>query len=280
MSISTPLASPGPGQPVPGDGFGRALAAVDTGLDQLADAAVWSLDDARVEARLGEALHAKARLDESIARLVSQLDDRDLAKQAGASSTRAHLIATHRLSVGAAAGLVSQARSMSDRTGLTRHAWAAGLVNAEQAVVIGAAIDKLSADVSDDAAAAGQADLVSQAQTLTHTQLQILANHLVEVVDADGADQALAEQLEADEARALQETTFRGRKGADGTARFSGTLPNLHYDMLKSALDAIASPRRNHHHDNGSRDGDGAAIATAVTGPAGTQQTQLPYGNG
>jgi hypothetical protein len=45
-------------------------------------------------------------------------------------------------------------------------------------------------------------------------------------------------------------------------------------------LDAIASPRCNHNHDNGSRDGDGAAIATAVTGPAGTQQTQLPYGNG
>ncbi|MDQ3484596.1 MAG: HNH endonuclease [Actinomycetota bacterium] len=277
MSISTPLASPGPGQPVPGDGFGRALAAVDTGLDQLADATVWSLDDARVEARLGQALHAKARLDESIARLVGQVDDRDLARQAGASSTRAHLIATHRLSAGAAAGLVSQARSMSDRTSLTRRAWAAGLVNAEQAVVIGAAIDKLSAHVSDDGAAAGQANLVAKAQTRTHTQLQILANHLVEVVDPDNADQILAEQLEAEEARALQQTTFRGRKGADGTARFSGKLPNLQYDMLKIALEAIASPRRNHHDSNG-HDGDGAAIATAVTGPAGTQQTQLPYG--
>jgi hypothetical protein len=55
----------------------------------------------------------------------------------------------------------------------------------------------------------------------------------------------LSEQLEAEEARALQQTTFRGRKGIDGIARFSGRMPNLQFDMLSTALEAIASPRRN-----------------------------------
>ncbi len=87
-----------------------------------------------------------------------------------------------------------------------------------------------------------QAGLVDHAQTLTFTQLQVVTNHLVEVVDPEGADAVLAEQLQAEEARAVQQTTFRGRRGFDGVARFSGRMPNLAYDMLTTALDAIASP--------------------------------------
>ncbi|MBA2774421.1 MAG: DUF222 domain-containing protein [Nocardioidaceae bacterium] len=130
---------------------------------------------------------------------------------------------------------------MTDRTGVTRQAWATGKVSGEQAVLIGAAVDKLSPTVADDVAEDAQADLVDHAQALTFAQLQVVANHLVEVVDPDGADAVLAEQLEAEEARALQQTTFRGRRGFDGVARFSGRMPNVAYDMLSTALDAIAS---------------------------------------
>ncbi|MBA2773876.1 MAG: DUF222 domain-containing protein, partial [Nocardioidaceae bacterium] len=165
------------------------------------------------------------------------------------------VVASYRVSGGAAAGLLSQARCMTDRTTTTRTAWATGKVSGEQAVLIGAAIDKLSPTISEEVVEDAQADLVDHAQTLTFTQLQVVANHLVEVVDPDAADAVLAEQLEAEEARALQQTTFRGRRGFDGVARFSGKMPNLAYDMLTTALDAIASPRRTAHQP---ADGSGA----------------------
>ena len=92
-------------------------------------APVWSLDDRRLGYRLGEALAVQAACDELIARLVGQVDDRDLGRLCGASSTRAHLVANFRVSTGAAAGLLAQARCMSDRTDLTRRAWATGLVS-------------------------------------------------------------------------------------------------------------------------------------------------------
>ncbi len=81
-------------------------------------------DDHRLQTRLGQALAAKASLDELIARLVGQVDQRDLAAVAGASSTRAHLVTSWRMSPGAAAGLVAQARAITERIQLTHNAWA------------------------------------------------------------------------------------------------------------------------------------------------------------
>ncbi len=170
---------------MPSDQVGACLVQLRDVLDKAAEAPVWSLDDRRLEERLGEALAVKASLDELIARLVGQVDDRDLGRQSGASSTRAHLVANYRVSTGAAAGLLAQARCMSERTDLTRQAWATGLVSGEQAVVIGGAVNKLSPQLPAEAVQAGEADLVGHAQALTHTQLQVLANHLVEVVDPE-----------------------------------------------------------------------------------------------
>ena len=276
MSNSSPN-SPWSGRPLPSDRVGACLTALDEDLDKAVDAPVWSLDDARLSQRLGEALAVRARVDELVARLVGHVDERDLGAKAGASSTKAHLVAFYRVSGAAAAGLVSQARCMSDRSTATRTAWATGKVSGEQAVMIGAAVDKLSPEISDEVVEHAQADLVDHAQTLTFTQLQVVTNHLVEVVDPDAADAVLGEQLQAEEARALQQTTFRGRRGFDGVARFSGRMPNLAYDMLTTALDAIASPRRNH---TAVADGSGAPLSPAATGAPcpETDQALLTYG--
>ncbi len=84
--------------------MGACLVQLRDVLDKAADAPVWSLDDRRLGSRLGEALAVKASVDELIARLVGQVDDRDLGRQGGALSTRAHLVANYRVSTGAAAG--------------------------------------------------------------------------------------------------------------------------------------------------------------------------------
>ncbi|MBA2774420.1 MAG: hypothetical protein H0U36_10315 [Nocardioidaceae bacterium] len=107
MSNSRPIPS-WSGRPLPADQVGACLTALDEDLDKAVDAPVWSLDDARLSMRLGEALAVRARMDELVARLVGEVDGRDLGRQCGASSTKAHLVASYRVSGAAAAGLLSR----------------------------------------------------------------------------------------------------------------------------------------------------------------------------
>ncbi len=62
---------------------------------------------------------------------------------------------------------------MTHRTATTRTAWATGRVSAEQATVIGAAVDKLSPTIPEQVVEDAQVDLVDHAQSLTFTQLQV-----------------------------------------------------------------------------------------------------------
>ena len=85
---------------------------------------------------------------------------------------------------------------------------------------------------------------MAHAQTLSYTQLQVAANHLVEVVDPDVVDETLEQQLAAQERKALASAWFTGQHGADGIARGRFALPNLAFGMLKKHLEALSAPRR------------------------------------
>jgi hypothetical protein len=207
------------------DAFAPMLARVASAFAGVVDAPVWSLDDARLADRLAAALRVKASAEELVARLVAELDDRDVATVSGASSTQAHLQATYKMSRREAATVLGQARAMTPRTETTRAAFAAGALSAEQAVAVADAINRLSDDIDPSRIAAAQADLVAEAPHLNPEQLRVVANHLVEVVDPDGADAALERQLSDQEARARQLTCFRMGRVGDGTHRFSGRLP-------------------------------------------------------
>ncbi len=211
------------------------------------DVPTWSLDDARLNDRLAEALSVKAANDELISRLVREVDERDLASKSGASSTRAHLIAAHQMSAAEATRTVATARAMTERCENTRREFAAGHVSAEQALVVAEAVNRLSSTIDPLRIEAAQADLLDHAARLSVAQLRVVANHLVEVVDPDGADETLEQQLQAQEERARKQTMFVGQFGADGISRGRFAVPNVTFAMLKKALDACASPRRDHH---------------------------------
>lgn len=107
-----------------GDAFDGALSAVSLALAGLVDVPAWRLTDEAVQARLGDALAVKARLDELIGRLVASTVERALARLAGMSSDRAWLMATHRMSSGAAARLLARSKAATPRTEPARRAWA------------------------------------------------------------------------------------------------------------------------------------------------------------
>ena len=60
------------------DAFGRGFAGVRRELGDLVDTPTWSLDDNRLDTRIGEALAVRAAADELVARLVAEADDRNL----------------------------------------------------------------------------------------------------------------------------------------------------------------------------------------------------------
>ncbi len=129
-------------------------------------------------------------------------------------------------------------------TEATRRAVAAGEVSAEQGVVVAAAVNRLSPGVDPDRVEVAQADLLGHAQTLSFTQLQVAANHLVEVIDPDTVDETLEQQLAAQERKALASTWFTGQYGADGIARGRFALPNLTFGMLTQHLQALSPSLR------------------------------------
>ena len=253
------------------DAFGRTFAGVRRDLAELVDTPTWSLDDKRLDCRLGEALAARAAIDEVVARLVAEADDRNLPHRYGASSTRAHLMTAHRMSAGEASRTVRTAKQLHG-TGVTeptRRAVAAGVVSAEQGVVVAAAINRLSPTIKPDRVEVAQQDLLTHAKTLSYSQLQMAANHLVEVVDPDTIDKTLEQQIAAQERKALASAWFTGQLGADGIARGRFALPNLVFGMLTKHLEAHTSPRR-------------VATGTdpaATDPPAETTIEDLPYGN-
>ncbi len=248
------------------DAYGRTFAGVRRELAELVDTPTWSLDDNRLDTRISEALAVRAATDELIARLVAEADDRNLPHRYGASSTRAHLMTAHRMSAGEASRTVRTSKQLHG-TGVTeptRRAVAAGAVSAEQGVVVAAAINLLSPTVGPDRVEVAQKDLLAHARTLSFSQLQVAANHLVEVVDPDTVDQTLEQQLAAQERKALAAAWFTGQFGADGIARGRFALPNLVFGMLRRHLEAHTAPRR---------------VTTNTTPIAETTLEDLPYGN-
>ena len=143
------------------DAFGRGFAAARRELGDLVDTPTWSLDDKRLDRRIGDVLALKAQVDELAARLVAEADDRNLPHRYGASSTRTHLMSAHRMSAGEASRTVRTAKQLHGTTGLTeptRRAVAAGVVSAEQGVVVATAVNRLSPTIKPDRVEAAQAD--------------------------------------------------------------------------------------------------------------------------
>jgi Domain of unknown function (DUF222) len=229
--------------------------AVADALAALAELPVLTPDDAKLDARVASAARLAASAQEMLARTVAEADAAGIADRAGCPSTRAWLTSRHRMSPRDAARTLAHASAMTPATEATRLAWARGEICGDKAEVIAHAVSELPEGVDPRRAVAAQADLVQRAKTLSLTELRREAGRLVDkVFDPAEAEKIRAEKLAEQARSAYEQATFRGRKGLDGIARFSGTMPNLAFDMLTANLDAVASPRRDHLRDEADAD--------------------------
>ena len=204
----------------------------------------WSLADGEIRELTRAVFRARAGLEELAVRLAAAAEDRGLAREDGCTSTSAWLAKIAGLSKYEAAKLVSLSRTMSPEVETTRLAWAAGDLSTEQAKVIADAITALPDWFGDEERCDAEQVMLDHAPDFTLDELKRLGNHVIEVLDPDGADEIIGKQLEAQEKRAFEGTQLTMFDNGEGLTHLKARIPTAQAGMLRTALEAFASPRR------------------------------------
>jgi len=215
-----------------------ALEVIETGLDELGEANLWSLLD-------DESLAVRERLERLSARLYAaklastrDVDSRGAAVKAGASSLRAWLINRVRMHPGEATREVLLAAQLDADLPATTTALAAGIITPAAASVIADTDAQLRKTATAAERGEAEALLVGFAETIPVRGLQNAAIHLRNRLDPDQG-----ENLEAEEEAQVAKREFRLTPNPDGSSRPGGYLDKEATALLRTALDPLAKPR-------------------------------------
>jgi hypothetical protein len=212
--------------------------------EELAALEPWRSTGAEVREVVSAVQRARTSLDAVLSRLVGCADQMGLPKDDGATSATAWLSNQVGITKGEAAKFVGLAKVTTAGTEATRVAWAAGELSTDQAGVIMKAIDALPDWCGIEERADAEAHLIRLAADHTLDDLKRLANRVLEVIDPDGADEALGEKVRAEEAEAWDATRLSLKRRGDGTTRGVFTVPDADADTLRAAIEGIIAPRR------------------------------------
>jgi hypothetical protein len=204
----------------------------------------WTLTDPEVRELVQATFRARAGLEELAVRLAGAVTDRGLAREDGCTSTTAWLAQVTGIAKGEAAKIVALSRTVDGDVEATRAAWSRGRITTEQAKVVAEAITALPDWFGAEERGDAEQVMLDHCSQLTLDDLKRLGNHIIEVVDPDGAEQIIGEQLQAQEQRAFDGTHLRLLDRGDGTTHIKGQVPTAQAGMLRTALEAFASPRR------------------------------------
>ncbi len=223
-----------------------AITALRSGVDGLAAADLWQVDDDDLLEAMRVVEVQARRLYAASLRLVAEVDDRAISGGRGASCTAALVRQVTRIGPGEAAARVAAADAVIDRVGTsgqpvpaplpaTAAATRAGDINAAQLRVILGVLRRLPATVDAGTRAQVEGFLAEQAVEFDATTLGRIGRRLVATLDPDGA-------LADDEAAvAARELTFH--RDADGMIVLRGRLDPEGSALLRTALDPFAAPR-------------------------------------
>jgi hypothetical protein len=204
----------------------------------------WSLTDDEIRSLTQALFRARAGLEELAVRLAGLADDRGLAREDGCTSTSAWLAEVAGISKHEASKLVSLSHKVSTQVEQTRLAWSRGDLSTEQAKVIVESITMLPDWFGDEERRDAEQIMLDHAPDFTLDELRRLGNHVIEVLDPDGADEIIGKQLEAQEKRAFDGTRLTMFDDGEGVTRIKGQIPTAQAGMLRTALEAFTSPRR------------------------------------
>jgi hypothetical protein len=198
----------------------------------------------RIDSRLKAQQIAAARV----------LEASGLAKQVGATSTGAMLAGSFGGDRRAGDHMVHLARALETAT-RTEDALAKGQIGASQAAVIASAVSDLPAETTPEQRQACEDTLIGDAGRFTLTDLRRRALRITDQFKpASEVDQIENDALMERERLARRRAEFWMVPNHDGTHRGGFVLPDVQADMLRTAIEAISAPRRDHLHDAGEQD--------------------------
>ena len=273
-SPSTPGAmSPG-GRVHPIVGFTAALAGA---LDRVLVCDPVFLTVEEKKAVLVDLARQRARLEALELKVLAAGDRDDIGAESGATSTGAWLAHTTLADRAEATARVKLARALDEKHAETAAGLAAGDYSTAHATVITRSLQDLPGDLDPDLVARAEKTMVEEAHHLTPRQLRVVGRHLLEVIAPDLVEEQEKDRLDRQDAAAYANARLTLRSLGDGTTQGWFRLPDLHAQLLTTAVEAVIAPRKSPTNpvapdpvtgrapDHGTRMGTSLSTATAST---------------
>ncbi len=215
-----------------------ALGELDTALDHLGEANLWSLSPAPLRGLRVDMERVSARLASATLAVTRELDASGAAVETGAVSSAGWLRGTCRLDPRAAKREVKLAAALDGPFAATAKALGAGEISVEHAQVIREAVNRLPLAVPADVRTNGETWLVEQARLFDPQALARLGRHLLHVLDPDNGG-----EMESDEAEQQRKQSFSLGQSHDGSRIPKGSFTPEAGALIDAALDAVSAPR-------------------------------------
>lgn len=142
--------------------------------------------------------------------------------------------------------MLNTAKVLEESASSTQRAMARGELGMGQAQVIARTMGGLPAEVTVEQREACETTLLADAQRLTLKDLRRRADRIADVFAPDKVDQIEQLTLVQRERATRERSEFWMIDQRDGTFKGGFVIPELHADMLRTMMDVIAAPRRDH----------------------------------
>jgi hypothetical protein len=195
------------------------------------------------------ALSGLAELEAKVASLklqvLAEVEQRQLAEEEAATGTPAWAAKLTGSTRAMMAGGLWLAELLRDKYHATRDAFADGGIEQAQARAIVRAAEKIPAGATDEERRNAEAALVAKAvDGMNARRLRQAGRRMLDKINKRLADEQESDMLE-DEKKAAEVATELGLwDNGDGTFSGKFTIPELHGQMLKAALERLTTPRR------------------------------------
>jgi hypothetical protein len=225
--------------------FAGEIAAACAAITSAAEVPIGSLE--RWE--LGDCLAALVSLESRVAALrlevLGEADRRALAEEAADTGTDAWASRLTGTTRGVMSGGIWLAGLLREKYAATRRAFASGAIGEAQVRAIVRAAEKMPEAVTEEQRAEAEEALVDRARAgMDARGLRQAGRRMLERISRKLADKHEADQLEDEKQNAEVETWLTLHDNEDGT--FSGrfVIPELHGQLLRTALERLSAPRR------------------------------------
>ncbi len=225
-----------------------AVEQIEAALDHMT---TWNgLTPTEVKGLVERLMRADARIRAQQIAATRVLESSGLAKAEGASSTGAMLAGVFGGDRRAGDQMVRMGRAF-EAAPQTEDAMSRGRIDSNQAAIIASAVAGLPADTTSQQRESCEDALIGDADRLTLKDLRRRAMRITDQFKhVDEVDQIENAALEQQERRAWQRSEFWMIDQRDGTHKGGFVLPDAQADILRTAIEAISAPRRDHLHDD------------------------------